>query len=327
VTPKAILKHVLSFVAYYSGIEFLLARLLSVNAAAVIMYHGVCQGSKLPADIDFHLAPRDFERQLRFLTSRYRVVPLSELLAKLREGARLNKEVVLTFDDGYRNNLTCAQPILARYHAPFSVFVTTAYIGSEEWLPLNLLYGLWSAGKVAPDEVTRLRTRIRNSSREDARDLIRDLANRVREEQLPDDDSFAMLSWEQVRELAERGAEIGSHTETHCSLAAEPADRRRQELAASKRTIESRLGTPVALFAYPYGKQPQVDPAFGSLVRECGYQCAITVEEGLVTPRSDPFRLPRVGYHKSIHLFAGEMLRYFLRAKWDRTFAGAIPRA
>ena len=320
VALKPVLKRILSFVVYYSGIEFLLARLLSVNAAAVIMYHGVCERSKLPPGIDFHVAPKDFERQLRFLTSRYRVVPLSELLAKLRSGARLNKEVVLTFDDGYRNNLTCAEPILARYHAPFSVFVTTDYIGSDEWLPLNQLYALWSAGKIPANDVATLRTRIRTSSREDAGDLMRDLAARVRAAQLPDDDSFAMLSWEQVGELAKRGVEIGSHTQTHCSMKAEPAARRREELQGSKKAIEARLGTAITLFAYPYGRQPHVDPAFGSLVRECGYECAITVEQGLVTPGSDPFRLPRMRCHQPIHMFAGEMLRFFLKARWDQAF-------
>jgi peptidoglycan/xylan/chitin deacetylase (PgdA/CDA1 family) len=322
---KPTLKCILSFVAYYSGIEFLLVKLLPLNAAAIIMYHGVCEHSKLPPEVDFHLTPEDFERQLRFLTRRYRAVRLSELLAKLRTGARLNKEVVLTFDDGYRNNLTCAAPILARHHSPFSVFITTDYIGSDEWLPLNQLYGLWSAGKIPANEVVQLRNQLRTRSRQEASELICRLGAGVRAAQLPDDDSFAMLSWEQVKELARQGGEIGSHTQTHCCMTAEPANRRRDELEGSKEAIEARLGNAVTLFAYPYGKTPYIDPAFGLLVRECGYQCAITTEQGLVTPRSDPFRLPRMGYHKSIYMFAGEMLRFHLRTMWNQAFVTTIP--
>ena len=152
-------------------------------------------------------------------------------------------------------------------------------------------------------------------TRQEAGAVITDLAERTRQAGLPDDDTYTMLTWQQARELAAAGAEIGAHSHTHCSMAAESVETCREELLVSKQLIEERLGMPVSLFAYPYGRRPYIDPGRGQLVRECGYRCAITTESGTVVRGTDPFRLPRVGLPAQPHLFACELLRHFLVAR------------
>ena len=82
--------------------------MIHADAAAVIMYHGVCDDSKLPEQVGFHLTPQVFERQLRILQRRYPVIAVSDLLDRLASGQKMQNCVALTFDDGYRNNLTHA---------------------------------------------------------------------------------------------------------------------------------------------------------------------------------------------------------------------------
>ena len=79
--------------AYYSGLELLIAKTLPVNAAAILMYHGVCDNSCLPGEVDFHLNVPAFERHMRMLKRRYPVVPLETLLNRLERGERLRKEI------------------------------------------------------------------------------------------------------------------------------------------------------------------------------------------------------------------------------------------
>jgi peptidoglycan/xylan/chitin deacetylase (PgdA/CDA1 family) len=62
-----------------------------------------------------------------------------------------------------------------------------------------------------------------------------------------------MMTWEQVRELAADGHEIGAHSHTHPQLDMLPAATSRDEIFRSKRLIEDALGREVRSFAYPHG--------------------------------------------------------------------------
>src|SRR5262249_41119610 len=121
-------KSVVYFCLYWTGLEWLLARVIPAKASAILMYHGVCDNSPMPGHVNFHHRRRVFERQIRLLKSRYRVVPLEEVVDALARKRTLEKSVVLTFDDGYRNNHRCVAPILERWDLPFTVFVATAYV-------------------------------------------------------------------------------------------------------------------------------------------------------------------------------------------------------
>jgi peptidoglycan/xylan/chitin deacetylase (PgdA/CDA1 family) len=76
-----------------------------------------------------------------------------------------------------------------------------------------------------------------------------------------------------VRAMHRAGFTIGSHTATHALLTVEGADRRRQELSASRQRLEGELGAPVRHFAYPDGR---FDGAVVDAVAEAGYRCGYT---------------------------------------------------
>ena len=79
------------------------------------------------------------------------------------------------------------------------------------------------------------------------------------------------LRWEELRELAERGIELGSHTRTHPNLRQLSTSELSQELAASRDKIASELGRPCRYFAYPYG---QFDARVRDAVERAGYEAA-----------------------------------------------------
>lgn len=92
----------------------------------ILMYHSVSDNGAF-----FTVRPDQFERQMRHLKAAgCRVVPLSALVTTLNSGADISGMVALTFDDGYRDNLTHAFPILQRYEMPATIFMATAYIGA-----------------------------------------------------------------------------------------------------------------------------------------------------------------------------------------------------
>src|SRR5262245_43784780 len=97
--------------------------------STVLVYHTISSpAAALPGDID--ISPEAFARQLDWLARRRSVVPLIETMNRNRQRRR----VAITFDDGFRDNLTVAVPLLEKYSMPATVFVTAGFIGTGEYL-------------------------------------------------------------------------------------------------------------------------------------------------------------------------------------------------
>ncbi len=96
---------------------------------SILVYHTISSPAEaLPGDID--ISPERFERQLQWL-SRWRSVV--RLYQTLRSPAS-NRLVSITFDDGFRDNLTVALPLLEKYNLPMTLFVTAGFVGTEGYL-------------------------------------------------------------------------------------------------------------------------------------------------------------------------------------------------
>ena len=106
-------------------------------------------------------------------------------------------------------------------------------------------------------------------------------------------EEMATMSWEELRGLAERGVEIGSHTVTHPHLTRLTDSDLRRELEDSRARIEDELGRPCPLLAYPYGEN---DDRVRAAARRAGYTAAFALRETF-SP-ADPFALPRVDLYR-----------------------------
>ena len=100
-----------------------------------------------------------------------------------------------------------------------------------------------------------------------------------------------MLTWAQIKELAERGVECGAHTRTHPQLDTLSLAEARAEIEGSKKALEQRLGKPVMSFAYPHGYH---SPAVKRLVKQAGFSSACAVKHAVSVRTDDPFTLARV---------------------------------
>ena len=105
------------------------------------------------------------------------------------------------------------------------------------------------------------------------------------------------LTWEEVRELNRHGILFGSHTATHPRLRELSAPAINMEIANSKATIEEKLGSAVASFAYPYAF-PQTDSDFTKMLRDllrrAGYQNGVSTIVGRANRTSEPLFLERL---------------------------------
>jgi peptidoglycan/xylan/chitin deacetylase (PgdA/CDA1 family) len=96
---------------------------------SVLVYHTINYAGSA-SDCQEMISPERFEQQLRWLARWRRVVPLTETL----ERNRRDVPVAITFDDGYRDNLTIALPLLEKYRLPMTLFVVAGFVGRENYL-------------------------------------------------------------------------------------------------------------------------------------------------------------------------------------------------
>lgn len=106
-------------------------------------------------------------------------------------------------------------------------------------------------------------------------------------------DELVTFSWEELREWAEEGVEIGSHTVTHPHLPRLDGHEAAEELVASRGRIEDVLGRPCRFVAYPYGES---DARVRAAAQDAGYQAAFGLAESTKSP--DAFAFPRVDIYR-----------------------------
>ena len=306
-----VLKWLLAVGTYYSGLLWLLDR-LTPRGIRILAYHRV-EPQRL--DDGMTVSRPVFEAQLRHLKQRYRVIPLDDV-ATLLTGECLPARglVVITCDDGYRDNYEVAWPLLKRYGLPATIFLTVG--GVDRSLPLwteTLREAVWRS----PEELVNLHGAglgtwpLRVEA--DRLACFRGLSSRLKT--LPEparQRSFAtalqslgwsdgpanghqpMLTWDMVREMRQSGVSVGAHTLSHPILARLSDDEARHEIVESKHRIEEELGEPIRHFAYPNGAAADWNPRTRDMVRAAGLDTAVTTIPGSNRRGRDRYALRRI---------------------------------
>ncbi len=332
---RAALRSGLEGLLHYSGAAGLYARLRSLAGATILMYHSVARPAEAAwIDPPNRMAPERFEAHLRYLRRHRRVLSLGEVVERLRNGQCCPRgSVVLTFDDGYRDNLHVAAELLARYDLPATLYLPTAYIdrGENHWADMvhaalrNVRPGnVTIAGTTfdLPRETEALRSWLHAdllpATAEARRQRLIELVAALQPEAPP----RLTMNWDEVRELV--GAfprfEIGAHTVEHIDLRTHDGAAATFELEHARRRIAEELGTAPRHMSYPYGRASadSIDR-----VRRAGYESAlISSDLPLVQPGVDCFVLPRIAAPEAVSrlaLWTGGGHPYLQRALLGRS--------
>jgi peptidoglycan/xylan/chitin deacetylase (PgdA/CDA1 family) len=251
----------------------------------------------------------EFNGMLGWLNSWFNVLPLHQAIARLSERTLPERAAAITFDDGYADNHDVALPLLVKNGVPATFFIATGFLtGGLMWndaiieavrrcraskLVLREIgFDTYAVGSTAEvrQTIDRLLARVKYLPIEERIRISRAIAA-IAGVALPDD---LMMSGVEVRALRRVGMEIGAHTVSHPILAKLNEEDARQEISASKRALEDLLQEPVRLFAYPNGKPGQdYLPAHPRMVRELGFDAAMSTSPGVADSGSDVMQLPR----------------------------------
>ncbi len=258
----------------------------------------------------------EFRRQLAVICRLFRPVSATDVLDHLERGRPLPlRAVLLTFDDGFRNNLACAAPVMLRMGVPALICVVTDHVGKPELLwPQELDERIfnWNHAKLPmpggqadvvlsdePPDRCRVADRIRQFCKRLPNQEKITYLNRLRQDPLSAEEQwirqlYAFLSWEEIRELDRSGFKIGSHTVTHPILTTLSPAHLAAELRNSKAAIERELQKPCPCLAYPNGGKHDVSPEVVAAARNAGYRMAFNLMGRPNPERLRPLEIERV---------------------------------
>jgi peptidoglycan/xylan/chitin deacetylase (PgdA/CDA1 family) len=251
--------------------------------AVILMYHSISAGRPDPWNLC--VAPELFAEQAQMLSDRFRVVSLTELRRARTTGERLTRAVAITFDDGYRDNLLAAEPILDEHGLPATVFVTTGYVDSDRDFWWDELETFCATTGAASRELWQQLQALTHEERNERLDALWASID------TPRPTASLPLSQAELKRLAAGGlVAIGAHTVTHPHLSSLPAPAQRHEIEASKAYLSDITG-PVQDFSYPHG---DFSAETRALVQSAGFEAACTTHARPVTRTTNLFELPRI---------------------------------
>jgi peptidoglycan/xylan/chitin deacetylase (PgdA/CDA1 family) len=277
----------------------------------IFMLHSVVDDAEPYLREPIRCTVRVLEMLLRHLRAcRIEVVSLDDALRRFSD-PQAPRFAVFTFDDGYRDNLTRALPILGRHAAPATIYVTTCliertanawWLGLVEWLKRHEWiavegYGTRSTRTLAEKVRTRIGlTRWVEADEDRIAALSRALAqDRVCCRSLLDQQ---MLQAEELRRLGSHQLiTIGGHTTSHPWLAALSETEALREITDNRSYLQCLTQQEVAHFAYPFGSALACAEREAALVAEGGFRSATTARPGCVFPghEEERYALPREG--------------------------------
>lgn len=306
---KASLRQSISNGVVMAGITAM-GRLVGGRDGAFILYgHRVAHGTEGFLE---GLKPSWFEDQLRYLTRHYEVIPFGTLVECFESRRKVPpRSVVLTFDDGFKDNYETVVPLLERFAVPATFFVVTGCLSSGQ-LPWSQRLGV-GFEKTACAHVTHSPTGLhersllslddRRAAYGVAKSAIAPWPRAERDRAIdeilenlsvvPPRDH--MMSWSQAAEMMAKGHEIGAHTYSHALLGRVTKAEARWEMARSRDDLRNRLGLTSPHFCFPGGS---LDPSLVAEARTLGFRSTFLPRQARRLNQidtTDAFGLSRVG--------------------------------
>jgi len=286
---------------------------------------------RLPKDMK--IAGEKLERMLRWLGKRYELTSVGDGVAKIAsDGGR--SLVALSMDDGYKDNRTHLLPLLAKLGVPATVYLEGRPLEERRVNWSHKFF--WILDRVGPKELVksfgarcedRASVAALEALQADGRATAYHLKRVLKYDSPPAarnraiDAIFAGLggderelcdelymTWEDARELAGSGLELGGHTKSHEILSRLDASGAEQEVREGREAIGRRLDLESRSFAYPFGRRWDYDAKSKEAVRKAGFASAATTHAGTNRRGVDPYELKRlmIDEDAELHLVAAE---------------------
>lgn len=302
------------------------------NKVLTLYYHRI---NTLESDFNLLcVSPTRFRQQMLYLKRNYQIIRFEDDWSLLDQDA-----VAITFDDGYKDNLENALPILKELEIPATVFVSTGTMGQDRELWWDELENLLLVGKAFPQELwlddTEFHCRWRTDTYEHRKNCytaLHYLMKNYAEAERRDDWLRQLWQWkgakrkarkenltlsaQECRRLAEsKVISIGAHTVSHPSLAGLDRQAQEREAGISIECLSRILQKEITLFSYPFGNpEKDFNEVTIDICRRMGIRKAATTECALWNQATDPYKIPR----RIVRNWGVEEFEQKIREYWEK---------
>ncbi len=304
-----------------------LRALASWSGVLCLNYHRVGDGRHSVFDRGLWSADAaGFDDQIRFFAKHFTIVTPQDLPEVRRAGR--GRFVLITFDDGYRDNYEVAFPILRQHGVPATFFVTTGFLDTRRlawwdeiaWMVRTstrsgMAPGRWLPGPIAydePDRETSVRALLQAfkampaASTSEFLDFVGEATGTGRH--TADAAAGTWMTWDMVREMRHAGMVIGGHTVTHPVMARLTPERQWEEISVCGSRLEAELGEPMCYFSYPVGAVDSFDDHSRASLGRAGVHYAFSYYGGTTGfTQWDDFDIRRISVES-------DMDRHWVRA-------------
>lgn len=248
-----------------------LYKLFSTKNKVVLLYHRVDKEELIQ---NYYLkgifvSEKEFENQMNYLSKSER-----------------KDKVVITFDDGYKDDFEYAVPILDKYNIQAIFFITISFIDgmSNQWIDILNNYAI--NHKLSMDEFKKVSVKIKNMPQKERKLFLETL----KKSQLVNDSA---MDWEELKEIQNKHI-IGNHTLNHPNFKNETKETITRELSETKGILKEKLNIDDVYFAYPDGDIGTDKEFIEKELKSLGYKYAFTTQRGSWKSDDNPYFIKRI---------------------------------
>lgn len=297
----------------------------------ILFWHGVDEHLKYPIEAE-SIQIEDFIKQIDYLQKHFEIISIDEFYSRFNNDSFSGGEIVLTFDDGYKNNLTVLAPVLKDRNLPFTVFISTSNISEGKLFPTSILRLMVYGSSLKRLSIDSLSLTLSIENEEDRRDSYKIMNRHIKESNLKDVNllceeliqnlnrtewerlvqqykSVIPMTWGEVRKILEYGCTIGSHCVDHiCCHSNQDEVEIRYQISKSKDVIEKELNVKCDYFAYPNGDYTSFS---NTCVKDAGYLMGFSTKKNRIDPKLNEIQvIPRLSVPFNIDTFRITMNLY-----------------
>jgi peptidoglycan/xylan/chitin deacetylase (PgdA/CDA1 family) len=262
------------------------------------------------------ISPVHFEQIVKHLKKNFEIVPLEETILGNYKPGKSKKLCAITFDDGYKDFVEYAMPILQRHQIPASMYVITDCVDSNlpPWtyvfnylllhtkrlsieidskeIPEKLRKNVWRNIDEKIACIKKFSPVLKRISDEEKEHVMSQVQLQITDVESP---KGLMMNWDDIRSIKNFGIEIGSHSANHPVLSELPDDLRldhvRHELKRSGEEIQKETGKFPLAISYPFGIY---NNEVKQIAKDVGYKMGLTVLPKPFFYKDDQFEIPRI---------------------------------
>lgn len=305
-------------VLHYSGSKKLFGSAFA-GLGSVLTLHHVCpdsQPSEFAPNSILNVTPEFLAAAiLRIREAGFEIISICEFDERMQARTFENPFVVITLDDGYRDNYDYAYPVFLEHRVPFCIYLCTGVLNRTAnlwWRDLEMMISESERIKVpAPGGgIVEHRTRTVRQKNHVFEKIYWELRRMPLQQQLDtarelnnlnptdgDSSQDAPLDSAMIQDMQSSGLlTLGAHTVSHYALSKLSEDEVTQEIEDGRAAIAAMTGVSPEHFAYPFGDRESAAQREFDIVRKLGFRTAVTTKKGVIHERhvNSMHALPRI---------------------------------